>query len=145
MRLISTTIALSLTVSSIASASGTIPFIVKVDTSCPPAVRLNVGDKVTDCPRIGLSDEADLENRKQLVEGDFNIKIIDEQKKMLDLKDLQISYIQKQDDLWKADALREREAYDKERSRSNTSFWVGFGVGLLTVVVTGYALGQVHK
>lgn len=113
--------------------------------ACSPAVKLFVGDKVTDCPRIGLSEEADLANRKQLIEGDYNLKILSEQKQMLDLKDKQISYIQKQDDLWKADAERERAAYDAERGRAKTEFWIGLGVGILTVVVAGYAVHQVAK
>lgn len=110
--------------------------------TCVPAVRLKVGDKVTDCDRIGLSEQADLETRKQLVEGDYNKKILDEQQKIIDLKDLQIKYTTEQKDLWQSDAMRERAAYDAERSRTNMNFWIGLGAGILLTVAAGWAVGQ---
>jgi hypothetical protein len=110
---------------------------------CISAISLNVGDKVTDCPRIGLSHDADLQIRKDLVEGDYNKKIVITQKSIIDLQNEQIDYMQQQSSLWKTDALRERAAYDSERSRNNVNFWIGLGVGILTVVVAGYAIGQV--
>lgn len=50
---------------------------------CPNAVALNVGDKVTDCPRIGLSLDYDRQVRKDLVDRDYNKQIVDQQKKLL--------------------------------------------------------------
>jgi len=132
-RLISTIIVTSLISNSVFAAE------------CPNAVYLKVGDTVKDCPRIGLSESYDLEVRKELIEGDYNKKLLTEKDRLLGFKDLQIQYHAQQTDLWRADALRERDAYDKERSRTNTTFWVGLGVGILTVLVAGYAMGQIDK
>lgn len=104
-----------------------------------------MGDTVRDCPRIGLSEEADLEIRKQLIEGDYNKKILAEQERVISLKDLQIKYTTEQKDLWKSDALREREAYDKERRRTSANFWIGLGAGILLTVAAGWAVGQAGK
>lgn len=108
-------------------------------------MKLNVGDKVTDCPRIGLSEQADLENRQQLIEGDYNKKIIEQQQKQIDLKDLMITDQKARGDLWQDEAQRERDYADKMKANGDQKFWLGLGVGLLTVLVTGYALGQVNK
>jgi hypothetical protein len=112
---------------------------------CKPAVRLNVGDKVTDCPRIGLSEDADKQIRIDLIEGDFNKKIVEEQKRQIDLKDLMITDLRTQKDLWRDDAMREREYADSQRAKSDRNFWIGFGIGILSVVAAGYAIGQVSK
>ena len=112
---------------------------------CPNAIRLKVGDTVKDCERIGLSVEYDQQVREDLVRGDFNKEITEEQKKIISLKDLQIKDTQDQKDLYKADALREREALDKERERSKMGFWVGLGAGIVLTVLSGWAIGQAAK
>lgn len=112
---------------------------------CPNAVNLNVGDKVTDCPRIGLSVEYDKQIRKDLIEGDYNKQIVDQQKKIIDLKDLQVRQTSEQADLWKSEALREREALDKERNKTNWGFWGGLIGGVALTVLAGWAVGQAGK
>jgi hypothetical protein len=112
---------------------------------CPNAVVLHVGDKVTDCDRVGLSTGYEKSVRKDLIETDFNKKIIDEQTKIIDLKDLSIKQSNDQAMLWKTESDREREAYDKERARTNTSFWVGMGVGILVILGGAYAVKSVAR
>lgn len=112
---------------------------------CPPAVRLRVGDKVTDCERIGLSDEADLKVKKDLIEGDFNKKIIDEQKRQLELKDLVITDYSKRSDLWEQEAMRAREVADKAQNRSENNFWLGILAGVALTLGAAWGYGQVAK
>lgn len=110
---------------------------------CPPAVRLKVGATVTDCDRVGLSDAADLQVRKDLVEGDFNKKIISEQKRQIELKDLLIVDITAQKTLWQTDALRERKYADSQRDNASRNLWLGIGVGIGLTVLSAWAMGQV--
>lgn len=112
---------------------------------CQPAVSLNVGDKITDCPRIGLSLDYDKQLRKDLIEGDYNKQIVEEQKKIISLKDLQIKQTTEQSDLWKQEALRERDALDKERNKTNWGFWGGLIGGVALTVLAGWAVGQASK
>lgn len=107
---------------------------------CPNAVNLKVGDKVTDCDRVGLSTQFEKGLRKDLIESDYNKKIIDEQAKIITLKDLSIKQSNDQATLWKDESTRERDAYDRERSRTTTSFWMGLGVGILVIIGGAYAL-----
>ena len=130
-RLTSTIIAISLTISSIAQAE-----------DCKPSVLLKIGDKITDCDRVGLSLDTDLKVRKELVEGDFNKKILEEQKKVIDLKDLTIKYTSDQKDLWKMEADRSHDLYLRERDRNDKYFWIGIAAGILLTVGAGYAIGQ---
>lgn len=112
---------------------------------CQNAISLNVGDKVTDCPRIGLSLDYDRQIRKELIEGDYNRQIVDQQKRIIDLKDLQIKQTTDQADLWKTEALREREALDKERNKTNWGFWGGLIGGVALTVLAGWAVGQASR
>ena len=112
---------------------------------CPNAVTLHVGDKVADCDRIGLSIAFEKGMRKDLIESDFNKKIVEEQAKIIDLKDLSIKQSNEQSTLWKEEATRERDAYDKERSRTNTSFWFGMGLGILVILGGAYAVKSVAR
>jgi hypothetical protein len=112
---------------------------------CPNAIRLNPGDKVTDCERICLSVAYDLQVRKDLVEGEYNVKIIDEQKKVITAKDLVIKDTEGQRDLFKAESIRQQERYESERSKSSWNFWVGLGVGIVTVAISAYVIKQVAR
>lgn len=112
---------------------------------CQNAISLNVGERVADCPRIGLSLEYDKQIRKELIEGDYNKQIIDQQKRIIDLKDLQIKQTSEQADLWRSEALREREALDKERNKTNWGFWGGLIGGVALTVLAGWAVGQASR
>lgn len=112
---------------------------------CPNAVSLNVGDKVVDCPRIGLSLEYDKQIRKELIEGDYNKEIINQQNRIIELKDLQIKQTTEQADLWKSEAQRERDALDKEKNKTNWGVWGGLMGGVALTVLAGWALGQVSR
>lgn len=118
---------------------------VALAASCTPAVSLKVGQSVTDCDRVGVAKEVMQQIDKDLAEGDFNKQIVEEQKKVISLKDLRISESDQQTTLWKADSQREREAYDKERARSDTKFWVGMGLGVLTILAGAYVVKQVAR
>lgn len=112
---------------------------------CPNAVALNVGDKVTDCPRIGLSLDYDRQVRKDLVDGDYNKQIVDQQKKIIDLKDLQIKQMSDQAELWRTEALREREVLNRERDKTNWGLWGGLIGGIALTVMAGWAIGQASR
>jgi len=80
-----------------------------------------------------------------IIERDYLKKQLDETKKIIELKDLMITNQERQTDLWKADAMRERANYDKEKGRSETSFWIGMGAGFLTILAGAWAIKQVSK
>lgn len=110
---------------------------------CPNSVRLKKGDKVSDCERIGYSLEYDKRVREELIEGDYNKKIIVEERKLnLRMKDL-IKLEKDENLVLRTEVKRVRTDSDKKSSGSNTSFFLGVGFTLLAVGVVGYALGQV--
>jgi len=82
---------------------------------------------------------------KDLVTGDFDKQIADEQKRVIELKDLRIAESDKQGSLWKTEADRERDAYDKERNHGDTKFWIGIGLGAFTILAGAWAVKQVAK
>jgi hypothetical protein len=110
---------------------------------CPNAVLLRVGEKVTDCDRIGLNLEFDKQVREQIVQYEFNLKIIEEQKKMLDLKDLTISTTREQAELWKIEAERLRKKDDEKRWLNTPDFIIGFLSGMAVMALAGWTVGQV--
>ena len=112
---------------------------------CDNAVFLKKGDIVKDCDRVGLSVEYNQKVMEDIVEGQYASKIIEEQDKIISLKDLSISLNEKQSDLWKSEALREREALDAEKGKGNKSLWIGIAMGILLTIGAGYAVGQVAK
>lgn len=112
---------------------------------CPSSVNLAIGDKVTDCPRVGLSEATAKKIQLELISADYSAKELYATKDLLTLKDLMIANQIQQTELYKADSMRERAAYDKAQSRTSTSFWVGIGVGVLTVLAGAYAVKSVAK
>ena len=122
-------------------------FITNVSNSyaeCPNAITLRVGDTVTDCTRVGINLDTNKGIQKDLIEGEYNKKIIEEQKKLIDIKDLQTKYSEDQYQLWKTDALRERENTDKLRKDNKQDFWIGLLLGAGAVILGGWSVGQVH-
>jgi hypothetical protein len=112
---------------------------------CPDAVKLNVGDKVTDCERIGLSGPAEKKIREDLIGSDYNAKKLEEQKKILDLKDQVIADSDKQVVIWKQEVDRERLALDVERARTKWEFWGGIILGIGFTALGAWSVGQVHR
>jgi hypothetical protein len=100
---------------------------------------------VTDCQRIGVTKPTMDKINQDLVIGDYNAQIVDEQKKVIDLKDLQLQDTSKDRDIWKAEAVREREVVDKYDSKTNWILWGGILAGIALTVGAGYAIGQVRK
>ena len=112
---------------------------------CPNAVTLNVGDSVKDCNRIGLSVDYEKRIRKELHENEYNKRLLEEQNKLIELKDLKSTELEKQSNLWKSDALREREALDKERNKPNYGFWGGLVLGIGVIVLGAWSIKQVGR
>ena len=112
---------------------------------CPPAVTLNVGDKVTDCRRVGVAKDVMDKIDQDLAASQVNAQIAGQQSKLIELKDLQLSDADKDRDLWKAEADRERQTYDKERSRTDWMLWGGILAGIALTIGAGWAVGQAHK
>lgn len=110
---------------------------------CPNAVSLKVGDKVTDCDRIGLSLPYDLKVRQSLVEGDYNLKIIEQKDRLITAKDLALKDADEQKILYRDEANRARKDADDARASANTRFWIGVGVGFLAILGGAWAVGQV--
>ena len=110
---------------------------------CPNAVYLNVGDTVKDCPRIGLSKQFDLQNRKDLLELDYDKKILQEKDLLLGMKEDRVSYLSKQSDLWKSEAQRERDEYDKIKKDTKVDFWYGVLLGAGSILLGAWTVKQV--
>jgi hypothetical protein len=106
---------------------------------------LNPGDKVTDCQRVAIEVDTMDQINKDLATGDINKQIVNDQKKIIDLKDLQIKDANDAVTLWKTESDRERLAYDKERAHGNLELWVGIFSGIGLTVLAGWAIGQVHS
>lgn len=139
IRLISSTIALTLIGNSVGLALAT------SEAACAPAVSLKVGDTVKDCDRVGVRTDVMESINRDLAEGDANKRIVKEQGELIALKDLSIKMLDTEKSLYKADAIEARIDADKNRKRSEQNLVIGFVVGLLTVVATGWALGQVSN
>ena len=107
---------------------------------CPNAVDLKVGDTVKDCDRVGLSLDYNKTVQKQLVDGDYNAQIVEEQQKQLTLKDLDIQYQQKRGDDAIADAGLYKSQLDQERQKSKVDLWLGIGIGLLAAYIGAQAV-----
>jgi hypothetical protein len=112
---------------------------------CPNAVELKVGDAVRDCDRIGLSRAYNKEVKEQLAAHDYDQKIISEQKRVIELKDLRIKEGDERAELWKGEATRSREAYDREREHSDRVFWVGMGVGIGITALAAWIVKEVAR
>jgi hypothetical protein len=112
---------------------------------CLNAIRLEVGDKVTDCPRIGLSIEYDEKVRQDLIKGEFNAKIVDHYEGLLKVKDQVIESKDKQITIYRAEVDRSHEALDKERSRSKVDFWIGLGTGAAVILLGAIVVQKVVR
>jgi len=112
---------------------------------CPNAVLIRVGEKVTDCDRIGLNLEFERSVREQVIQNDFNLKIIEEQKKIIDFKDLTIKTSQDQALLWKEEAERARQKYDEANQARSKDFLYGVIGGIVLTALAGWTIGQVAK
>lgn len=112
---------------------------------CPNAVVYHVGDKVTDCDRIGLNLDTERTVREKVVEGEFNAQIVKEQKKMIDLKDLAITDQSKQVDLWKGETTRQKDRADTAEEKKGRDFMWGLLAGVALTALSGWALGQAAR
>lgn len=114
-------------------------------SECPNSLFLKVGDVVTDCDRIGFNLEFEKTIRQQIIENDYNLKIIEEQKNILLLKDLTIRTSQMQSVLWKEEADRLRKKYDDLNETKSKDFLYGVIGGIILTALAGWSLGQVAK
>lgn len=112
---------------------------------CPNAIDLSKGATVTDCDRVGLSKEYAAQVRKELIEGDYNRQIVEEQKRLINIKDLALKSSGEQVDLWRSEAGRSREQLDRERSRGNLPIFIGFLSGVAMVLASAWAVKQVGR
>jgi len=112
-------------------------------SECPNAIDLAVGDKITDCDRVGLSREYAKTVKTELIEADFNKKIVSEQKRLIEIKDLALTASMEQADLWKAQEAKTRATLEDERSRAGRPFWLGMLAGVGLVLASAWAVGQV--
>ena len=120
-------------------------FTTRAFSQCDNAVMLKKGDVVKDCDRVGYSLEYDKSVREDLVKGEYDSKIVEEQAKVITWKDLSAKTSEEQATLWKAEAIRERNLLDAEKNKGDKSLWLGIAMGILLTVGAGYAVGQVSK
>ena len=69
----------------------------------------------------------------------------DKYKKLLELKDLQIGITEAKVGLWEKEADRQATALQKTKNDMKYGVLIGFGVGLVTILVTGYAMKAVGR
>jgi len=112
---------------------------------CSNSLFLKVGDTVTDCDRIGFSLEFEKTVRQQIIENDYNLKIIEEQKNIILLKELTISASQEQAKIWKEESDRMRKKYDDVHDARSKDFFYGFIGGILLTAVAAWSIGQVAR
>lgn len=112
---------------------------------CANAVRLKVGDVVRDCERIGYSVEYDRQVVKDLVRGEYNEKIVDEQARQLGIKDLTIKAYEDKDKIQGAEIDRVRKRSDEIEARGRTEFWIGLALGFGAAVAGAFIVKQVAK
>ena len=112
---------------------------------CPNAVYLNIGDKVLDCPRIGLSEPYDVQVRADLVKGDYNSKLVTQYEGLLKIKDQILESKDKQITLFRTEVDRSYLALDQERSRTKTDFWVGLAAGIGIILISAVVIEKVVR
>lgn len=112
---------------------------------CPNAVYLPQGSTVEDCDRMGLSIPYNDRVRKELIENEYNKKIVIEQKKMITLKDLMVTEVKGQNDVLKTEDTRLRKDNDDLRRGSDWKLWVGVGIGIVATVLGAWGLGQIGR
>jgi hypothetical protein len=112
-------------------------------TTCPNAVRLKVGDKVTDCERIGLSLTEDLTVRTNLEQGKINSQIIDTQADLIKQRATQLDDSQKETALYKDDSKKAWGEVDRLRSEGDTRLIIGIAAGVLATFLSARAWGWV--
>jgi SMC interacting uncharacterized protein involved in chromosome segregation len=103
------------------------------------------GTRNDTCLRIGVAKDVMEQIDQNLVDADYNKQIIQEQQKVIDLKNTQITDANDQVTLWKAEDDRERKAYDAEREKTKWELWGGIIGGIGLTVLAGWAIGQVHS
>lgn len=126
-------VAISLTASNLAYAD------------CPPALNLKIGTVVTDCDRIGLNLDTDAKIKKDLIESDYNKKIVEEQQKIIDLKDLSLKTSIERSQIWEIEAKRMETKYNDSQKSIGYPFYAGLAAGVVLMLASGYALGQVSR
>lgn len=112
-------------------------------SKCPNAVSLRVGDKVSDCDRVGLRTDYAKRLKVELIEGEFNKKIIAEQGKIIELKDLAIKNANAQAESFKLEAERERKNSQNDRLSARLNLWVGIAAGAFSILAGAWAIEKV--
>lgn len=112
---------------------------------CLISVDLKVGDTVKDCDRVGIEKEHAKDIEKDLIAADFNKKIAEDEKQLNVTKDARIKESQDQAALWKAEDERTRKELLEEQNRGKTDFWIGLGVGMLTILAGALAIKEAAK
>jgi hypothetical protein len=112
---------------------------------CPNAVSLPVGSTVKDCARVGLSADYDKTVRKELVEGDQNKVIVQQQTQIIQLKDLTIKSTQDEAAIWKQQSDAATEALEKEKNRSSMTLIGGILIGAGAILLSSWAVKNVSK
>lgn len=141
-RLISTIIVTSLTSNAFAGPLGDFNLS---GSNCPPAAMLHVGDVVKDCDRVGLNLQTDILVRKDLLREDELQQITKEQQDIIAKDSDTISLLQKEISVWKVQVSTDQTTIADESSAKSTSFWLGFGLGILATSAAIYAGRQMGK
>jgi hypothetical protein len=112
---------------------------------CQNAIRLLPNAQNDSCERIGLEVNFEKSIREDLVRGDYNARIVKEQEKQLQIKDLTLTAYEKKDGLQTAEIERVRKRADEIEGRQKTDFWLGLGIGIGLAVVSAWIVKQVAR
>ena len=110
---------------------------------CPNAVRLKVGDTVTDCERIGLSLDEDLRVREAIKNGEIDSQLVEEQKRLIDMKDLTIKDASDENKDLKDEVKRTRKEVDDSRGASHMELFIGMGIGIALTAIVAWEIQKV--
>jgi len=104
---------------------------------CPNAIRLKVGDRVSDCDRIGYSEAYDQRVVKELKDYKLLQEIDLQKDSLIKNQDLRIKTQSEMIQTWAEDSQYFRTAYKEERDAGNLKLYLGVFMGVL---LSGFAV-----
>ena len=91
------------------------------------------------------SSECHIQVGKEIKENKLRIDLVDKLKKTITLKDLYIEKSNERVELWKEATYKIENRLIKHDKYARKNDWILFGGGILTTILTGWALGQLNN
>lgn len=89
--------------------------------------------------------ECNLEVGRLVQEAEKRRQQVDKLNKSIELKDLAIDKAEQRVELWKNTSYKLEDRLIKHDKWSKRNDWILFGGGMLTAILTGWAIGQASK